>query len=328
MVSDPLEPPGWSHDPSAWSERLPIVALAAIGFLIAGYLTLFQLGVTAKVWEPFFGDGSRTILTSGISRTLPVPDAALGASAYLLDVVSGLVGGRGRWRTMPWVAVTFGLAVGPLGAVSILLVMLQPLLYDAWCTLCLASAVVSVTMIGPAMGELLATLQHIARVGRSGGSRWGAFWGLDDQDGSRHRRASELLRPADERDVAVLCAHVAAVALGIWLIVAPAMLGYNGAGRTNELIAGPLIVATAIISTAAVTRPLQRLNVGIAIWLLIAPWALPFTTTARINTLIVAIALLGVSLVRGKPTESFGGGWRALWSEPATEAGCEASLPL
>jgi hypothetical protein len=31
------------------------------------------------VWEPFFGNGSRLILTSGVSRILPVPDAALGA---------------------------------------------------------------------------------------------------------------------------------------------------------------------------------------------------------------------------------------------------------
>jgi hypothetical protein len=35
------------------------------------------------VWEPFFGDGSRTVLTSGISRLLPVPDAALGAFEHL-----------------------------------------------------------------------------------------------------------------------------------------------------------------------------------------------------------------------------------------------------
>jgi hypothetical protein len=108
-----------------------------------------------------------------------VPDAALGAFGYLLDVVTGLVGGRRRWRTMPWMVVGFGVAVGPLGAASILLVVLQPVLFDAWCTLCLASAVISVAMIGPAMDEVLASLQYLVRVRAAGGSAWRAFWGLD-----------------------------------------------------------------------------------------------------------------------------------------------------
>lgn len=170
-------PPGWDYNPAAWSQRLPIVGLALLGFSIAAYLALFQVGMLEDVWEPFFGDGSRTILTSGVSRLLPVSDAALGAAGYLADAVAGVVGGRLRWRTMPWIVVLFGMAVGPLGAVSILLVILQPVLYDAWCTLCLASAVVSVLMIGPAMDEVLASLQHLARAARRGESVWRAFWG-------------------------------------------------------------------------------------------------------------------------------------------------------
>lgn len=129
-----------------------------------------------RVWEPFFGAGSRRILTSSVSYVLPIPDAALGALSYLLDAVTGVAGGSGRWRTRPWLVVLFGLAVGPLGAVSILLVILQPVLYDAWCTLCLASAAVSLTMIGPAMDEVLASLQLLARERAAGRSVWRAFW--------------------------------------------------------------------------------------------------------------------------------------------------------
>jgi uncharacterized membrane protein len=171
-------PPGWSYDPSSWSQRLPLVGAALVGFAIATYLALFQWKVVDGVWEPFFGEGSRRILTSGVSRILPIPDAALGALGYLADAVGGIVGGRGRWRRMPWIVVLFGIAVGPLGAVSILLVILQPVLYDSWCTLCLASAVVSVVMIGPAMDEVLASLQHLARERRAGKSLWRSFWGL------------------------------------------------------------------------------------------------------------------------------------------------------
>lgn len=317
MGSEQCTPPGWSHNPSAWAERLPLVALAAVGLSIASYLTLFQVGVTAGVWEPFFGDGSRRILTSGISRTLPIPDAALGAGAYLLDVVSGLVGGRDRWRTMPWMAVIFGLAVGPLGAVSILLVILQPIVYDAWCTLCLTSAVISVIMIGPAMGELLATLQHVVRAGRRGGSRWRAFLGVDDQAGSPRERVPERqARPERDVDPILLGAHATAVVLGLWLMMAPAILGYEGAARTNGRAAGPIMIAVAIISTFGAMRPLRRINVLIALWLAVAPWLLSFTTTARVNTLLVALALLAVSVVGGEDVGSYGGGWRSLWWEP------------
>jgi uncharacterized membrane protein len=155
---------------------LPIIVLALIGFAVAAYLALYQWGTLATVWEPFFGAGSRVILNSKISHLLPIPDAALGAFGYLLDTVTGAVGRRNRWRTMPWIVIIFGLAVGPLGVVSIMLVIFQPVLFNAWCTLCLVSAVISVLMIGPAADEVLASLQHMKRVKRQGGSLWDSCW--------------------------------------------------------------------------------------------------------------------------------------------------------
>ncbi|HEV2062144.1 MAG TPA: vitamin K epoxide reductase family protein [Solirubrobacteraceae bacterium] len=174
--SQPPVPPGWEVNPSGWGERLPIIALALVGFGIATYLTLYQLDVIGTVWEPFFGDGSREILNSGVSHALPVPDAALGAFGYLLDAVTGAIGGKARWRTMPWIVVIFGLAVGPLGAVSIALVVIQPVVYGEFCTLCLASALVSLAMIGPALDELLASLQYLKRARDEGRSLWHVFW--------------------------------------------------------------------------------------------------------------------------------------------------------
>lgn len=172
-------PPGWDYNPATFSQRLPIVALALLGCAIATYLALYQYEVVDEVWEPFFGDGTRVILSSPLSHVLPVSDAALGAAGYLADAVTGLIGGRERWRTMPWIVVGFAFLVGPLGAISIGLVIAQPLLYDAWCTLCLASAVISVLMIGPAMDEALASLQHLRRVwDRGETSVWQAFWGM------------------------------------------------------------------------------------------------------------------------------------------------------
>jgi len=185
-------PPGWDYNPAAWSQRLPIVGAAVVGFGIAMYLSLYQWEVFGRVWDPFFGDdgpfggGSREILReSGISqktiRFLGVPDAFLGALGYLADAVAGVIGPARRWRTMPWIVLLFAVFVGPLGLVSILLVVAQPVLYDAWCSLCVATAVISVAMIGPAMDEALASLQHLKREHERGRSLWRAFWGLGDR---------------------------------------------------------------------------------------------------------------------------------------------------
>ncbi len=175
-MSDPHGPPGWTYNPSSWPERLWLIGVAVLGFVISTYLALYQWGIVDAVWEPFFGLGSDVVLHSALSRMLPVPDAALGAFAYALDAVAGALGGAGRWRTMPWIVVLFGLAVGPLGLVSVLLVLAQPLLLHAWCTLCLISAVISIVMIGPAMDEVLASLQFLKRVNDRRMPVWQAFW--------------------------------------------------------------------------------------------------------------------------------------------------------
>lgn len=173
-------PPAWSYNPSSWSQRIPLIVIAVAGFFIALYLGLYQFRVFSTVWEPFFGDGSVRVLNSQISKMLPIPDAILGAFGYLLDAVSGIIGRTNRWKTMPWIVVLFGIAVGPLGIISVFLVIAQPVLVSAWCTLCLVTAVMSVVMIGPAMDEVLASLQYLQRVKRNGYSVWKAFWG--DQD--------------------------------------------------------------------------------------------------------------------------------------------------
>ncbi len=177
-MSDDSIPPGWDYNPASWGQRLPIVGLAVLGGLIATYLALYQYRVFPTVWEPFFGTGSEVVLNSKTSRLLPFSDGALGALGYVADALAGVIGGTRRWRTMPWMVVLFGLAIGPLGGVSVLLVILQPMLYANWCTLCLTTAAISVLMIGPAMDEVLASLQYLKRVRRERGSLWRAFWGL------------------------------------------------------------------------------------------------------------------------------------------------------
>jgi hypothetical protein len=165
------------------------VGLAMVGAGVATYLTLFQLGAIDTVWEPFFGAGSREILrNSSFSRfweRLGLSDAAIGAAGYLVDAVTGVIGGTNRWRTMPWIVVVFGVFVGPFGIVSVALIVIQPVLYSHFCTLCIVSAIISLAMIGPAVDEVLASLQFLRRRRDAGASLWRAFWGLDQGAGDR-----------------------------------------------------------------------------------------------------------------------------------------------
>lgn len=169
-------PPGWTYNPSSWGERLWLILVALLGGILSGYLALYQWSLLPSVWEPWFNSGSERVLHSELSRLLPIPDAALGTLAFVLDAVTGAIGGTKRWRTMPWMVVLFGLAVGPLGVVSVLLVIAQAVWLEAWCTLCLVSAVISVIMIGPAMDEVLASLQFLKRATREHAPVWRVFW--------------------------------------------------------------------------------------------------------------------------------------------------------
>ncbi len=172
MTGRPDVPPGWDENPTTWPKRIRLIVVASFGLLVAGYLTLYQLGVLESVWDPFL-DGSPKVL----HLFEPVPDAALGALAYGTEIVLSLIGGEDRWRTAPWVLLAFGFVILSGALVSVALVLIQPLVVGAWCTLCLTSAAVSFAVFALGVDEPRAALQHLGRVRRDGGSVWRALWG-------------------------------------------------------------------------------------------------------------------------------------------------------
>ena len=158
MKPGPEIAPGWSYNPSTWHQRTPMIALGFIGWLISRYLAAFQLGYIDNVWEPFFGDGTHHVLTSNVSRMFPVSDAGLGAFAYTIEFLMAWMGGRTRWRSMPWMVTFFFIVVVPLGLTHITLVILQPVVVGAWCTLCLAAAFLMLLMIPFTVDEVIVTI--------------------------------------------------------------------------------------------------------------------------------------------------------------------------
>nr|BFE59050.1 hypothetical protein GCM10020063_035760 [Dactylosporangium thailandense] len=154
--------------PSAWPARIIVAVLALTGFAVSLRLAMFQYGVTGEVWEPWFGDGSVRVLDSAFSRSLPVRDAALGAAAYLLEMVLELSGGTRRWRRRPWLVLLLGLTAAAIALTAIGLILVQALVVGTFCTLCLLSAAISLTVPFLVAEEVTAAWRQIRRAHRYG----------------------------------------------------------------------------------------------------------------------------------------------------------------
>lgn len=182
--------PPWDYNPSSWSQRIPICVLAVVGFVISAWMGLYQWRLVDAVWDPFFGDQTMQVLDSDVShrmqRWFGVPDASLGAIAYLGDAVFGIAGSTSRWRSRPWLVVLFGIDVIPLGGVSAVLVVVQATVLGQWCFLCLVAAVISLILVYWAYDEVWSSLVYLRRVRqrtRSWASVWRVFCGRYDPAG-------------------------------------------------------------------------------------------------------------------------------------------------
>jgi vitamin K epoxide reductase family protein/SPW repeat-containing protein len=319
MTPGPDTPPGWSYNPSDWMQRGPIIAMAFVGFFLSRYLAAYQLGHIAYPWDPFFGDGTRRVLDSEISKAWPVSDAGLGAVSYMLEALSGFMGGRNRWRTMPWMVLMFGVLVVPLGVVSIVLVILQPLAVGAWCTLCLVTASAMLIMIGPAIDEVVAMGQFLLGARREGQPLWRTFWVGGTLEQYRNAAVSAPAATMHTRSIAerIIAAmdlnHVpwnllVSAALGVWLMGAPAVLGSTNGAADNDHLIGALIVTWAVIAFGEVARPARLLNIPLGLWLILAPWImLGDTEPSRWSDVIAGAAIVALSLRRGAINERFAG---------------------
>jgi hypothetical protein len=326
MTPGPDIPPGWSYNPSGWIQRGPIVAMAFVGFFLSRYLAAYQLGHIAYPWDPFFGDGTRRVLDSDISRAWPISDAGLGAVSYMLEALSGLMGGRNRWRTMPWMVLMFGVLVVPLGVVSIVLVILQPVAVGAWCTLCLVTAAAMLIMISPAIDEIVAMGQFLADARREGKAFWHIFWvggtleryetaGSAESSAMTHRQQrSTMARIVGALDLKhVPPTLILSALLGMWLMAAPAALGVSGAAADSNYLAGALVVTWAVIAFGEVARPVRLLNIPMGLWIAGSPWLLSGATdTSRWMDLLWGGMLIALSVRRGRIEERFGGWNRVL----------------
>ena len=125
-----------------------LVALGAVGLLVASYLMFVEIG-WVESWDPVFGSGSTSaVLHSSFARSLPVPDAALGAAGYILEVVFAVLAARSPIAARLASVIVSGMALAAIG-----LVALQVFVIHHLCFLCLCSAALSLLIAAEALLE-------------------------------------------------------------------------------------------------------------------------------------------------------------------------------
>jgi nucleoside-diphosphate-sugar epimerase len=323
-LTGPVVPPGWSYNPSNWTQRLPIIVLALIGLYVSRYLAAYQLGHIPHVWDPFFAgspvdpqNGTEEIITSSVSRAWPVSDAAVGGYTYLLEILTGIVGSRARWRTMPWLVVLFGLMIAPLGIVSIFFIIIQPLVIGTWSTIALIGAAAVLIQIPYSLDELLATLQFLRRRAHAGQS-WLRVLFTGDTD---EMRETENARPVgdefDQSPGAVIRHMVAggvsmpwnlglAAVIGLSLLFTRVTLGVDGSLANAHHVIGSLVLTVVSIAAADVARRVRYLIIPLGAVLIAAPLMFHAGTVADSVSITLGAALIVLSIRRGSIREHYG----------------------
>jgi len=320
MMGKPDIPPEWGYNPSSWLQRVPVGVMALLGFLIARYMAAYQMGHVDGQWEPFFAgqaglNGTETIITSPMSKSWPVADAGLGAVVYALELVMTFMGGKDRWRTMPWMVLALAFLILPLGVVSIYFVIIQPIVIGTWCTLCLITALAMAIMIPFSLDEFVAMGQFLTASHRAGKPFWRTFWTGGAMEGGSDDHARALLAPKSQmfvqsaRGVTFPISLLATIAIGIWLTFTRLTFGSVGAMANSDHMIGLLVVTFSIIAFAEVARAIRFLNVPAGLWLIVAPWVLNGSTSSlgSWSSVIVGLLILGLAIPRGSIKNSYGG---------------------
>ena len=109
-------------------------------------------------------------------------------------------------------------------------------------------------------------------------------------------------------------AQVVSMFLGLWLMAAPAVLGYGGRLADAHRILGPLAAAFALMAVWGHMRPLRWMNVLLGALVVLAPFVVGVGTVVLANSVVVGLLLVGLAFVRGTVTQEYGGGWSSLWT--------------
>ena len=296
-----------------------------IGFLISRYLCAYQLGHIDAVWDPFFGgaasdpeNGTEEIITSSVSRAWPVPDAGLGAMTYALEILTGLMGSSRRWRTMPWLVMLFGIMIIPLGAVSIIFIIIQPIVIGTWCTLCLLGTAAMLMQIPYSIDEIVATGQLLWRRKKQGRPFLRVFFMGDTDEGPTERIEDSFEQPPGKiiyemfNDLRMPWNLGLCLLIGLWLMLTRLTLGHSGDMANADHVIGALTLTVVVTALAESARAFRFLLVPLGLALFVTPFIYDVGLVSIISNVTCGALLVVLSLRRGKIRHRYGSWDRAI----------------
>ena len=322
----PEIPPGWSFNPSSWTQRLPVIALAIVGLLFSRYLAAYQMGQVDSVWEPFFAgsaadpqNGTEEIITSSVSEAWPVPDAAVGAFVYMLEILTGVVGGRARWRTMPWLVLAFGLLIVPLGIVSVGFIIIQPIVIGTWSTLALIGAAAMLIQIPYSIDELAASMSFIRRRVKAGRSflRVMLFGDTDEVTSSPQASLTTVEHEFDRSPGAILKEMwtgavslpwnlLLAGAIGLSFLFTRLTFGAEGGMADADHLLGALVLTVLAVAAAEVCRAARFALVPLGLALAGAPLVYGGSSLHIVVSILAGLTIVVLAFPRGRISEEYG----------------------
>lgn len=320
VMTGPDIPPGWTYNPSAWTQRLPIIALALVGLYVSRYLAAYQLGQLDGVWEPFFAgrasdprNGTEEIITSPVAEAWPISDGGLGGITYILEILTGVIGLKARWRTMPWLVILFGLLIVPLSVTSISFVIIQPLVIGTWGTLTLIGAAAMLLQIPFAVDELIASLQFVRRRAQAG-RNWLRVLLMGDTDTGEARETGDpfdrslraVVRDSVTGGVGLPPSLALSALIGAWLLFTRLTLGSTDAMANADHVIGFLVLTTVSIAAAEATRAVRFLNIAFGAALIALPFWFGAPASGLVNGVGCGVALILLSWPRGPVMQRYG----------------------
>src|SRR5579883_1839611 len=144
---------------------------------------------------------------------------------------------------------------------------------------------------------------------RSG--QWASFWSVRiaraSRFGGRSFSATVLKAALRRPHVSLPWNFLASAAVGVWLMLAPAVFGTTNSAADADHLLGALIVTGSATLSAEVARPFRRLNSLLGLAVAVSPFFTSGSTGLSIfDDVLVGLLVIALNLPRGKITEHYG----------------------
>ena len=101
--------------------------------------------------------------------------------------------------------------------------------------------------------------------------------------------------------------------LGIWLMISPAVLQYEGFPKMMGHLAGPLVITAAIVAMAEPLRMVRWTNAALGACLIAAPLILSYPVWLGVHSVVIGVLVAVGACIEGPLYDRIGGGWTVLW---------------